>query len=128
MPDLARNPLDQIQPGMSYFEGSCVKETACTLFTSADISAFDSLAFEVVQIGGTTPAIKVYPSFDGTNYSAMALALLDLGAVNLMSALVAATALGNYLVASPIKVKRLRIDYTAATPGRAQIRGSIWKR
>lgn len=101
------------------------------IFISTDISGEDALAFEVYAISGTTPAIKAYPSFDGTNYSATPLALTDLSSGTLGTAIAGstgATAIGNYLIANLLKARKIKLTYTASVAGGASIRGGIWKR
>jgi hypothetical protein len=108
------------------FTGTATTQTSATITTLAGVSMYNTFAFEVTSISGTTPAVKVYPSYDGTNYSATALALTDLSSGTLGTAIAGgtgATAVGNYQVAITQKVNSLRFDYTAAVAGSVAIRG-----
>lgn len=116
-------------PGIA-FSGAATTQTAATLATLTGLLG-DEAAFEVASISGTTPAIKVYPSFNGTNYSATPLALTDLSSGTLgtgIAGATGATAVGNYKVAIPLQAQALRIDYTASVAGSTSIRGVTWKR
>lgn len=120
-------------PAMIYadFSGTCTTQTAATLTTLTSVTDYNAFQFAVSSISGTTPAVKVYPSFDGVNFETAALALVDLGAAALNTALagsVGATAVGNYAVAGVNKYRSLRFDYTASVAGSCAIRGCFWKK
>lgn len=110
---------------------AALSTTAADLFVSNDISIYDSVAFEIYAISGTTPAIKIVPSYDGTNYSATPLAITDLSSGALTTAIAGGTgaiAIGNYMVAIPAKARKIKMLFTASVVGGASMRGAIWKR
>ena len=121
------------QNGYLDFNGIVPATTSQDIFVSTDISIYDALAFDLYAIAGTTPSIKVYPSFDGTSFSATPLALIDLSSGALATGISGATgavAIGNYMIAEPIKARLIKLTYTASVAGAtgASIRGGIWKR
>lgn len=109
------------------FSGSATGQTAATLATLTTQDAKDGFAFSVYTLTGTTPAIKVYPSFDGTNFETTPLALVNLKSGATIDGDTGITAVGNYAIAGRNRYKSLRIDYTASVAGNAAIRGVSWK-
>jgi hypothetical protein len=111
------------------FTGSATTQTSATLVTLGDVSMYNRTEFEVTSISGTTPAVKAYPSYDGVNYSATPLALIDLSSGTLGTGIAGstgATAVGNYAIAGVAgkhKIKSLQLKYTASVAGSVAIRG-----
>ena len=104
---------------------------AATLLESNDISMYDGIAFEIYAISGTTPAVKVVPSYDGALYSASPLAMNNLSAPALSTAVdgtVGATVIGNYFIALPARCKNIRMLFTATIVGGVSMRGGFFKR
>jgi hypothetical protein len=113
------------------FSGTVTAQTSATVLTLTNMTPFDGVAFSVYALTGTTPALKVRPSFDGTNFETVALSLIDLASGTLGTAIAGgtgATAVGNYLITHSGKYRSLRFDYTASVAGDCSVRGGYWKR
>ena len=113
------------------FSGIVTAQTAATVLTLTNLSSFDGFSFSVYVMTGTTPALKIYPSYDGTNFEVTPLALVDLSATALNTAIagsVGATVVGNYIIPNDSKYRSLRFDYTASVAGNCSVRGGIWKK
>lgn len=111
--------------------GAVTAQTAADVFVSNDISIYDSVAFDVFVLTGTTPALKAFPSFDGVTFSTVGLAITDLSSATLTTAIAGGTgvtAVGNYMIALPAKVRKIKLAYSASVAGNASLRGGIWKR
>lgn len=102
-----------------------------TLYESNDISLYDGIVFEIYAISGTTPAVKVVPSYDGVAYSVSPIAMNNLSSPALNTAIdgtVGATVLGNYFISFPSRCKNIRMLFTASVLGGVSMRGGFFKR
>src|SRR4030065_186956 len=113
--------------------GALIASASADLFVSTDISIFDAMAFEVTALTGTSPIIKAFPSFDGSLYSAIGLSFIDLrtnaaidGTTGITGALIATST--NFMVAPPLKCRKIKLTYTVTGTGNCSIRGGVWKR
>ena len=121
-----------IWPDNAYLDinGIVTAQTAADVFVSNDISIYDSVAFEVFVLTGTTPALKAFPSFDGVTFSTVGLAITDLSSATLTTAIAGGTgvtAVGNYMISLPAKVRKIKLSYSASVAGNCSIRGGVWK-
>lgn len=110
------------------FSGAVTAQTAATVLTLTNMTPFDGVSFAVYAMTGTTPALKIYPSFDGTNFETTALAITDLTSNAVIAGGTGATAVGVFSIANASKYRSLRFDYTASVAGNCSVRGGIWKR
>lgn len=91
--------------------------TGTVLYTSTNITDYNYFGLEVAAIGGTTPVINAFPSFDGgTNYAATALGWINLQTGAIISGATGLSAVGIYaligLVGSGIKMSNLKLTIT----------------
>lgn len=118
----------------TYYDGSALAVTMAasasgtTVITSGDLSTYNQTVFEVVAIGGTTPAIKVYPSFDGTTFAATPIALVNLNDLTVIDGDIGVSAIGIYAIGTPpggaLKVKKLKwVQTGGAADQTCQLRG-----
>ena len=110
------------------FSGAVTAQTAATVLTLTNMTPFDGVSFAVYGMTGTTPALKIYPSFDGVNFEAQALAITELTSNTVIAGGTGATANGIASITNASKYRSLRFDYTAAAAGNCSVRGGIWKR
>lgn len=118
-----------LSPGAAVleFSGAVTAQTAANVITLTNNDRFDMLSFAVYALTGTTPVVKMYGSFDGTNFETTPLALRDLATGNVIAGTTGVTAIGNYALAFANKFKAIHLDYTAAVAGNCSIRGLAWK-
>jgi len=114
----------------SEFSGSVTNETNITVVEITNATIYDAMVFSVVTLSGTTPAVKVYASFDDINYEMSApLAVQNVSVGSTISGTAGVTAGGSLsLTLSPIKARRYKLVYTASVAGNCSIRGAMWKR
>lgn len=86
------------------------------VYSSVDISPYDIFVLEIQAIGGTTPKVNAFPSFDGTNFAATALGWINLQTGALISGATGLTAVGVYAIAGYVggglKMKNLNLTIT----------------
>lgn len=120
----------------TYYDGSALAVTMAAsasgtvVITSGDLSAYNQTLFEVVAIGGTTPALKVYPSFDGTTFAATPIGLINLNDLTVIDGDTGVVAIGIFAVGTPpggaLKVKKLKwVQTGGAADQTCQLRGGL---
>jgi len=118
----------------TYYDGSALAVTMAasasgtTVITSGDLTTYNQTVFEVVAIGGTTPALKVYPSFDGTTFAATPIALINLNDLTVIDGDTGVSAIGIFAVGTPpggaLKIKKLKwVQTGGAADQTCQLRG-----
>ena len=110
--------------------GNLAASATATLFESNDISAFSSMAIYLssITVGDN---VKAYVSYDGTTFSSgtINLAWRNLTTDAVIAGTTGLTAAGLYslvLNAGPMKYRKIRLTYTAATTGSVAFTGGIW--
>lgn len=111
--DYGNWPHNRFVPGTVTLAAS---PSGTVVYEAIDITAYNGFVLEVSAIGGTTPAIKLSISLDGTNYAATLPELVNLSDNTIIPGATGISAIGLYALnipaASKVKYRSIKLIQT----------------